>query len=116
MAWATGIVVLGLAVVIATGCFISSYHRRYSYQRIDDNSILWEAEAGIKDSARQQEKMILYQEAVLGSEKLKQDERSKELISTIDNCHNSHPKQQTMTIMDSILKIWKDNQYSFFFV
>lgn len=40
MAWATGIVVLGLAVVIATGCFISSYHRRYSYQRIDDNSIL----------------------------------------------------------------------------
>ena len=114
MAWATGIVVLGLAVVIATGCFISSYHRRYSYQRIDDNSILWEAEAGIKDSARQQEKMILYQEAVLGSEKLKQDVRTKELISTIDNCHNSHPKQQTMTIMDSILKIWKDNQYSFF--
>lgn len=40
MAWATGIVVLGLAVVIAAGCFISSYHRRYSYHRIDDNSIL----------------------------------------------------------------------------
>ena len=59
--------------------------------------------------------MTLYQEAVLvdvpigmtlGSEKLKQDVRTKELISTIDNCHNSHPKQQTMkTIMDSILKI-----------
>lgn len=53
----------------------------------------------------------------LGSEKLKQDVRTKELISTIDNCHNSHPKQQNMTtIMDSILKIWKDNQYSIFFV
>ena len=64
MAWAFGIVVLGLAVVIATGCFISSYRRRYSYERIDDNSILWEA-AGNKDTARQQEKMILYQEAVL---------------------------------------------------
>ena len=51
----------------------------------------------------------------LGSEKLKQDVRTKELISTVDNCHNSHPKQQTMTtIMKSILKIWKDNQYSFF--
>ena len=60
MAWATGIVVLGLAVVIATGCFISSYHRRYSYQRIDDNSILWEAAAGNKGTARQQEKIILY--------------------------------------------------------
>ena len=42
----------------------------------------------------------------LGSEKLKEDVRTKELISTIDSCHNSHPKQQTMTtIMDSILKI-----------
>lgn len=48
----------------------------------------------------------------LGSEKLKEDVRTKELISTIDSFHNSHPKQQTMTtIMDSILKIWKDNQY-----
>lgn len=45
-------------------------------------------------------------ESPLGSEKLKEDVRTKELISTVDRCHNSHPKQQTMTtIMDSILKI-----------
>ena len=64
---------------------------------------------------QQQEKIILYQEAVLvdapiGMTPRKREAKGRrtdeELISTIDSCHNSHPKQQTMTtIMDSILKI-----------